>query len=212
MERDSNATSGTSDRTTLGAFPSSSFQDRFIDLNRINGFASWIFYPGMLFQSFQKWWGRGGERATPHEGIDLRLYSTVRDEQLAVQPDMKVPSPYAGSVVGIIPDFIGQSVFVRHGDLWKPGFHLFTLFGHTKPRPEVTRGSELKEGEVAATIADASTKHGDLQSHLHISQAWIDDTIAFDAISWDKINDQRAVLIDPLTVLGLTHVFKEKRS
>ena len=210
MPQDSDhATNPASNSPLFSVHIASSFQARFLALNHIDGFRAWTFYPGMLFRSVERWWGGGGERAAPHEGIDLCFYSNVRGESLTVQSGMEVPSPYDGFVVSTVDDFIGQSVFMRHTHLSKPGFHLYTLFGHTEPQPNVKPGSEIKEGHVIAKIADAHARHRRVQSHLHITQAWIDDTMPFEAIVWERITDKRIVLIDPLTVLRLAHVVQE---
>ncbi len=200
------------ERSSVAPIPPSFFQDRFLAVNHIQGFKTWTLYPGMLFLSSERWWGSGRRRTTPHEGIDLCFYSDQTGERLAVKAGMNVPSPYAGSVVKIIPDFIAHSVFMRHGHIAKTGAHLFTMFGHVEPGPETLPRSEIKEGRVFSTIADAGAKHRSVQSHLHISQAWVDDTMPVDAITWENISDARIALTDPLAVMGLVHVVEEMRS
>ncbi len=213
MEKDPKPASRiASSQTASRPIPASSFQDRFLALNRADGFKTWTFYRGMLFLSHEKWWGSGGPRSTPHEGIDLCFYSDQEDEHFTVKAGMKVPSPYSGSVVKIVPDFIAQSVFLRHGEIAKAGAHLFTMFGHVDPEPGLQLRSDIKDGRVLATIADASTRHNSVPSHLHISQAWIDDSMPLDAITWERIMDKRIALIDPLKALRLTHVIEETHS
>jgi hypothetical protein len=66
------------------------------------GFAQWAFYPGMLFNAQDKWWGDGGHRASPHEGIDICLY---RDSSGAIQfipKAARIPVIYAGQVKRIL--------------------------------------------------------------------------------------------------------------
>ncbi len=195
----------------LAGIPRSPFQNCFLALNRIDEFERWILYPGMLLGSPEKWWGRGGSRTSPHEGIDLCCYSSTKAGEMAVQPGMKVPSPYSGTVVGTVDDFIGKSVFIRHEEISNLDRHFFTLFGHTKLQSIVNPGTELKACEMVATIAPPRVGQRDLPCHLHLSQAWIHDSLSPDTISWETISDARIMLVDPLAVLGLPHVIKERR-
>ena len=78
------------------------------------GFKEWVFCPGMLFNSTDKWWGDQGKRDKPHEGLDLCLYKDREDKILRLGEKAKVPVIYDGIVVGIVDDFLGKSVIIEH--------------------------------------------------------------------------------------------------
>ena len=78
------------------------------------GFKGWVFCPGMLFNSTDKWWGDQGKRDKPHEGLDLCLYKDREDKILRLGEKAKVPVIYDGIVVRIVDDFLGKSVIIEH--------------------------------------------------------------------------------------------------
>ena len=59
-----------------GMLPRTRFCEYLVGLNNLDeqGFEKWVFQPGMLFHSTHRWWGNGGRRDHPHEGLDLCLY------------------------------------------------------------------------------------------------------------------------------------------
>src|SRR3989339_1498275 len=78
------------------------------------GFKGWVFYPGMLFNAKDKWWGDQGKRDKPHEGLDLCLYRDQQDRVFRLDEKTKIPALYDGLVVRIFDDFIGKSVMMEH--------------------------------------------------------------------------------------------------
>ena len=80
------------------------------------GFKEWVFCPGMLFNSTDKWWGDQGKRDKPHEGLDLCLYKDRKDTILRLGEKAKVPAIYDGRVVRIVDDFLGNGdlIFCCH--------------------------------------------------------------------------------------------------
>ncbi len=79
-----------------------------------SGFQEWFFYPGMLFNAMNKWWGNQGKRDRPHEGLDLCFYKNRKGRILQLDESTKIPVLYDGVVVQVINDFIGKSVMVEH--------------------------------------------------------------------------------------------------
>ena len=69
----------------------SQFKDIIVSENRLDkkGFKEWIFCPGMLFRSGQKWWGDREKRGSDHEGLDLSIYRN--DEGDILRLDEKGP-------------------------------------------------------------------------------------------------------------------------
>ena len=83
---------------------------------RLDGFKQWLFQPGMLFLARQQWWGRERPRPTLHEGLDLCWYEDMEGRRRALDQTTVIPAPFAGTVVKISRDFLGQSIFLAHGD------------------------------------------------------------------------------------------------
>ena len=69
----------------------------------------------MGFGATGKWWAEG-MRATPHNGLDMRLYEDADGREAALDEATLVPTMDDGEVVAIIRDFLGESVFVAHAD------------------------------------------------------------------------------------------------
>lgn len=86
----------------------------------------WLFYPGMLFGSCDKWWADWGTRYTPHEGLDITFYRKKIDDAirsdnsscgcdiLSFDSSVVIPAMFDGTVLNICKDFLGQSVVIRH--------------------------------------------------------------------------------------------------
>lgn len=80
-----------------------------LELNGIDPdeFIGWIFHPGMLFGSPQKWWGGGGRRDFPHEGIDFCLYQDSSGNLKRLSPKTRIPAMHSGVVRGAFSDYLG---------------------------------------------------------------------------------------------------------
>ena len=180
------------------------FQERLMFYNSLGerGFNEWVFRPAMLFGACCKWWGDLGKRDMPHEGLDICLYRTKEGDVRCLDEKTKVPVIFKGQIVKIIDDFLGVSVFVRHSDYENNESQLFTIYGHISPRDRMGSGERLSEGDIIGTIADAKNSSGRIPSHLHISVAWIPNTIRSQELSWQTVSDIRKVmLLDPLIVI-----------
>jgi hypothetical protein len=182
---------------------STSFHRRLITVNALDevGLGEWLFHPGMLFGSTVRWWGDMARRDTPHEGLDLQAYRTVRAAIRNLNEVTAVPVIFGGKVVRIIDDFLGRSVFVRHARD-TDGSHLYTAYGHVRPFSGTQPGEDMEEGGIIGTIADAREKNAAIPSHLHVSVAWVKDTVPPEVLDWKTMADSdMVVLIDPLSVI-----------
>lgn len=180
---------------------SSAFHQTLIRENSLDrdGFAGWLFCAGMLFLSRAAWWGDRGRRSSPHEGIDLLLYRNGAGTLLALGQQTRVPVLYDGTVVCMVKDFLGISVFVEHAfpDRDRP---LISIYGHTLPFPHVQPGTRLKEGEIIGTLGGRS---GSVRPHLHLSTGRVAHRTLCSGLDWKRVNDPEAfALIDPLPLLG----------
>lgn len=186
-------------------FPGRSrFSEYMIEYNNLNerGFKEWVFYPGMLFNSKDKWWGDGGIRDKPHEGLDLCLYRDEDGKNHILDETINIPIMYEGKVAGIIDDFIGKSIYVSHDIYDGKGNRLYTIYGHTEPYDGITRGTVLDEGSIIATITDARKKKAKMSSHVHVSIAWLHDTFPHERLDWKTLSSPGIVTLwDPLEVI-----------
>jgi hypothetical protein len=171
------------------------------------GFETWVFHPGMLFSSTERWWGGGGARDRPHEGLDFCWYRDRSGRLAGLNSETVVPALYGGEVAGIHNDFLGKSVYVFHGVRDVEGSELYTIYGHMEPDSQVRPGLALAGGETFGTIADASERNPNVAPHLHVSVAWIPRSFARGDIDWAMIVDSAAVrLVNPLEVIPCDYV------
>ena len=174
------------------------------------GFQRWAFYPGMLFDAEYAWWGDGKKRARPHEGLDMCLYEDRQGTQHALSSSVRIPAIYEGLVVKVDDDFLGKSIYVKHGLFDSSGNVLFTAYGHTAPARGIRPGLEVAEGQVMATVAGDAGKKGAPPPHLHISAVWVPESLGWDDLDWATISAREAVRpVDPLGLLGLRYVVLE---
>ena len=180
------------------------FHERLVFDNGLDwkGFQEWIFYSAMLFGSRDKWWGDRGERDRQHEGLDIYLYRTGDGDIQYLDADTKIPVIFDGRVVKVCKDFLGESVFVSHNIYNLNGSRLYTIYGHTRPHDSIRSGEELSAGGVVGVLAGTRENNGTIPHHLHISVAWIPDTVLSQELDWEVITEQDGiVLLDPLQVI-----------
>lgn len=147
-----------------------------------------------------------GKREMPHEGIDLCYYRDSAGEIKRLDAGAKIPVIFPGRVELVIKDFLGKSVFVSHNQFKHNEKRLFTIYGHTEPSPDTKRGTTLNEGDILGTIADPAERKLTVLPHLHISVAWIPDSLPTEEYNWNNIsNPEKISLLDPLDVLDLPH-------
>jgi hypothetical protein len=179
------------------------FTDFFISENGLDegGFKEWVLYPGMLFKASGKWWGDRGRRSTLHEGLDFCLYRDGQDRIHQIDAGMKVPVLYDGAVVGIVNDFIGRSIIIKHYIQEVNDREFITVYGHTVPNDDICIGRTVGTGEVIAAVAGLSESVQGMSPHLHISIGIpVSETISYDDLDWDNI-EEKMTLIDPLKVI-----------
>ncbi len=166
------------------------------------GFKHWLFYPGMLFGAEQLWWGTGARRPTPHEGVDFCLYQDTEARVHELSVTTRVPAVCEGTIVRIAPDFLGQSVYLKHSLLNDEGQQFYTIYGHTQPDAMLQLGKHLEAEETFACIAPVSTRSKVLP-HLHLTCAWISTTYPPECLSWANLASAPEItLLDPLDSLG----------
>ena len=168
------------------------------------GFKNWFFQPGMAFNSGQTWWGEKQRRSCPHEGIDLCCFEDSRGQLRQVGPDLRIPATWAGKIIKLARDFLGQSIYLGHEILAADGRQLCTAYGHTRPLASLEVGQPVAAGAIIAALAAAPGKKTRVPPHLHLSLAWIPVALDPDRLDWQNLGRDPAItLIDPLSVLAL---------
>ncbi len=190
---------------TVTSLPETGFCDTLIAHNNLAAqeFTEWSFYPGMLFNSIDKWWGTGGRRDKPHEGIDVCLFQGKTGSIKYLNKTAKIPAIYNGTIVQIINDYIGKTVFVNHAIYDRKGNQLYSICGHVEPYNGAASGADIDEGKIFATIADNGNIRVKMLPHVHVSVAWIPGNFPAEKLSWDIMHDDSLItLLNPLDVLG----------
>ena len=113
---------------------------------------------------------------------------------------------YTGDIVHIHDDFLGKSIYVKHSINDKSGNTLHTIYGHTLPWNRNDTGRKVCEGDIIAEIA-ALSENSKIHPHIHITMAWIPETLSCKKLNWETIGNPRLVTlcnpleyIDPLEV------------
>jgi hypothetical protein len=185
------------------------YLERLAAINRLGEFKEWVLEPGMQFGEKAKWWG-GGERTTPHEGIDLLNYRTANGKTAKVSPGMKVPPIFDGTVAAIIDDFLGKSIFLKHPQYQNGKMVLFTSYGHTEPEKGLSQDSAVKVNEIIGSVADGTRRRSKIANHLHISTGWMREDIEAKDLNWDSIvKSEKFVLFDPHLILTINQANSE---
>jgi murein DD-endopeptidase MepM/ murein hydrolase activator NlpD len=169
---------------------------------RMPGFKKWRFQPGMLFNSTETWWGDKNPRATPHEGLELCCFEDGAGKIINLAKEIHLPAAFAGAVIKIDRDFLGQSIFLGHEIFSEDRRQLCSAYGHTRPRPNLSVGWKVAAGEIIAVVSCSGPKTV-VPPHLHLTFAWIPAPIDPDRLNWPNLGHDPAItLIDPLSVLS----------
>jgi hypothetical protein len=181
----------------------SRFTEHFKTLNGLDDsqLYSWIFLAEMLFGAPQKWWGDCQDRRAPHEGLDFCLFQDKAGGIYRFTNEIRIPAMYAGTVVSIIPDYLGRSVLVEQKACEDQG-HFLAIYGHLSPRDGLNVGDVLSEGDDLGTVSLPNNPLVGILPHLHVSIAGVLGEISYQTLNWERIvysNDLG--LVDPLDLL-----------
>lgn len=177
------------------------------DLVRVNrldriGFRRLLFFPGMLFNSNETWWGSGGARSSSHEGLDLCFFESEDMQAFRVDENVQVPAAFSGPVVRIMDDFLGKTIVTSHGRDSGADARVYVFYAHIRPQKDLGLGDSLAAGECFARIAPVPSK-APLPPHLHLTIGRADRLPPLDAMSWPRLNRvDRNYFHDPLPILG----------
>ncbi len=181
----------------------SGFNESFIKLNRLkdNKFKEWIFVPGMLFSSMEKWWGTG-RRDRPHEGLDLCFYADHKHNIFRLSEKIKIPALFDGIIAGIIDDFLGKSIIIKHNISSGAGTVFCSILGHVIPHKIISVDSIVKQGDVIASVAASGGSKTKISPHLHLSLGHIIEDFPLQKLDWNTISDPGVFsLLDPIRLI-----------
>lgn len=155
------------------------YLDSIARVNRLVRPVEWLFYPGMLQDSPDKWWGDWKSRHALHEGIDFCFYrsddSSGSNNTLppgssnTLAPGSKVPAMAEGTLLNIADDLLGQSLVVSYSPPGACAANLILVYSHLTVDPTLCVGNRIQKGQVMAQTFDTRTKGSKLLSHLHLS-------------------------------------------
>ena len=184
------------------------FTQMLIDANGLTGqqLHTWVFQPGMLFRSPDKWWGDRGRRDFPHEGLDFALYCDAAGKMRSLEPGTRVPVLFAGVVRSVFTDYLGRAIVVEHTEVEQEGIRRVSIYAHTVPSTGIRPGTILEKGDVIAAIADTSRSKADIRPHLHYTLGQVSGAVDFEHFVWNIMRDPHRIhLLDPLTVIDWPH-------
>jgi hypothetical protein len=150
-----------------------------------SGLKSWNFCKGMFFGDHIEWWGDGNRRRTAHEGIDF-TQGFLPDGSIHYIPEgTPVRSIESGDLVSIIDDFLNKTLLVRHSKIRDEAGSVFhTLLSHIQP--EACAPSPVTQGQILGRVFKSTNVRA--PAHLHLTAAWIPDSIQASDITMDMIS------------------------
>lgn len=192
------------DKAKISSLNTSRFTEYFIQANGLekSGFDEWVFLPGMLYQAPDKWWGNGGKRDHPHEGLDLGLYRDRQGNIRQLDEPTQIPAMYGGKIVKVLDDFLGKSVIMEHALADNEPRMVITIYGHTVPVENLKAGRPFNQGDIIATLANRKKSKTNINPHLHISTGWNLRPGSYENLNWNTIGTSDTLtLFDPLQVM-----------
>ena len=175
-----------------------------IEANRMDpkDLQSWVFCPGMRFQSPRKWWGDHGRRDFPHEGIDLCLYADRTGQVIRLDRQTRIPAVRDGLVRAVFADYLGRAVVIEHENTQADSGRFLSVYAHTAPETGIQPGVAVKQGQIIATIAGTGHSKADILPHLHLTLGRASPQMVYEPFVWNVMRDPRRITLqDPLAVV-----------
>lgn len=148
----------------------------------------WLFYPGMLFASYAKWWADFRIRLTCHEGLDI-CWVKSRDEEYdkisGLGCDTRVPALADGVVINICPDFLGRSVVLEHEYLSSSAYRTVSVYSHPRAPARYNRWRQGCPRQHHCHSCRYNREKSQIPCHLHLSIMEIDKEIPLHDLDWN---------------------------
>ncbi|MDZ7760557.1 MAG: hypothetical protein U5L00_09910 [Desulfovermiculus sp.] len=174
-----------------------------LELTGYDDHLSFVFHPGMLFDSVRKWWSPHGQRPSPHEGLDLCLLQVPGRIPKPLPANSPVLAGAPGRVAAVIPDFLGQSVIISHGLDQRGSKEWISLLAHIDPHPDIEEGLLLESSQEIGRTRTFAKPWGML-CHLHLSLGLLQTPKNYD-LTWPELTKRNRVhFIDPLPLLPIS--------
>jgi hypothetical protein len=163
----------------------SKFAEWLARLTKESGFTHWIFRSGMFFGDRIEWWGDRVRRRTEHEGLDF-IQGAQSGSSIRNIPEGTPARALAdGEAVGILSDFLGKTVVMRHSAITDAaGSVFYTFLSHIHPAASLR--DSVACGQMIGGVG--KSKNRNVPAHLHLSGAWIPQTIHPYGITLNHIN------------------------
>ncbi|MCB2181182.1 MAG: M23 family metallopeptidase [Desulfobulbaceae bacterium] len=163
-----------------------------INGKRAGDFKNWFFMPGMGFEDCEKWWGGGGMRVRPHEGVDLCCYEDRKGERLFLSEQTRIPSISSGEIVAICKDFLGHTVFVKNGE--EDFGEIIIAYAHIQPYCQL--GDFVQTGDPVGEIC--ATTREKILPHLHLSLLLPPPELKYKDLNWQYLNNcKKDIFLNP---------------
>ena len=162
----------------------------------------WLFHPGMLFLSKDKWWGDFKFRATAHEGIDICFFrdGRTKGKVRSFDPGIQVPALEDGRIINICNDFLGQTLVVESRKLGLPYTRVLITYAHIRPADSLKINANIKEKDIIARVCDTA-KNPQLPPHLHLSCFEIPKSVQPEELNWTFFSQStNACPINPIRI------------
>ncbi len=173
-------------------------------LARANGLGdkiTWHFYPGMLLDSYGKWWDDFGKRPCAHEGVDICFFKEGKKKITPLAKNANIPAMDKGLILNRCKDFLGESLVIAHERIHSGSPKVVFVYSHLEIEKDLVPGCWVEKEQIIARTFDTSKKQSKLLSHLHISCVELMDEIPLDALDWNLFPDREKVnLINPVFI------------
>ncbi len=157
-----------------------------------SGFARWTFRPGMLFGDRMEWWGDRNRRRSEHQGIDFAEGLNAEGGIQGIPDQTPVYALADGEVVAVLDDFLGKSVVMRHPAIKnESGDVFYTFLSHI--RPVADQLGSIAKGQIIGKVCKSTNSR--VPAHLHLTGAWIPQSIHPAAITLDHIHPANTSVI-----------------
>jgi hypothetical protein len=173
-------------------------------LARANGLGdniTWLFYPGMLLDSYDKWWDDFAKRPCAHEGIDICFFREGSGKISPLARNANIPAMDKGLILNRCKDFLGESLVIAHEGVLPLTPKVVFVYSHLEIEKKIVPGCRVEKNQIIGRTFDTSKKQSKLLSHLHFSCVELMDKIPLDVLDWDLFPDREKVnLINPVFI------------